>query len=295
MIKKLFLVASVATLTLAQTTTDIALTGAYEKFDDEYYLSYPGHFYGLRGGMYIDNSYGFQIGYEHANRANCKGLKLNKTYLNALLMHEVSHGTTPYLLGTFGYETSSIEDHKPSQSIAGVGAGVRLDLKNNFGAFAETRLLKRLKTDDTDIETTLGLSYKFSSIADTFTPTLIEQKENKKTIQRKNVQRPHILIKEVIVDKQPKDIFAGRVLHQNSYEAKPISENRYFIQLALLSASSPSTLIKKAKRAGFYNVSTKNKAGATAVVVGPYPNRQRATKELHKLKSIVKDAFITKF
>ena len=146
-------------LLFAEIQTDIALTMGYNKFDDPEFLKKAQTFYGVRASVYKDRTYGLQLGYEKAKDVNCQNLHFKRTYLNGLMLLEQPHQFNPYGVVTVGYEKSTVHRFKPNQTFVGLGIGVKKNLPLNLNTFIETRVLKKLKTHDTDIITTLGIGY----------------------------------------------------------------------------------------------------------------------------------------
>jgi len=294
--KKLLLPLTFTITSFAQTSGDISFTATHNRFDDRYYLYHHKFYYGLRSGLYFDDKFGIQLGYDQTNNANCKGLKLKRTYLNGLFMLDNVDGFKPYIVGTIAHEKSSIEDHKPSQTLLGLGGGVRYDIANGFGAYLESKFLRGQKTHDTELATTLGLYYNFNTyIPENLNSNDIKTKQtikraknesNELASNRKIRLRPVVKERPLVINHPPID---KKIVQKSN-----TNDNGYYIQLALLSSSSPLPLIKKAKMAG-YNVKTKDKNGATAVVIGPYISKKLAQKSLKEVKRFQKDAFVTKF
>lgn len=153
------LLLSLATFLHAKIETDIALTIGYNKFDDPEFLKKADNFYGVRAGIYKNSTYGLQLGYEKAKDVNCQSLHFKRTYLNMLMISNQPHQFNPYGVVTVGYENSNIHRFKPSQAFVGAGIGVKKSLPQNLHAFVESRVLKKLKSHDTDVITTLGIGY----------------------------------------------------------------------------------------------------------------------------------------
>jgi len=143
----------------AEISADIALTIGYNKFDDPELLRDSKRFYGFRAGAYQDGIYALQVGYEQANGVNCQGLNFKRTYINALIIIPQRHQFNSYGIATLGYEDSNIHRFKPSQLFVGAGLGIRKEFLQDFNAFFESKILKKLKNHDMDIVTTVGMGY----------------------------------------------------------------------------------------------------------------------------------------
>ncbi len=301
--KKIIILGLLASLALAKTQSDVALTLGYNKFDDPEYLYPHRNYYGVRVGVYQDDSMGLQLGYEQTNSANCIGLKLKRYYANALLMTTLNNGLIPYGVGTLGYETSSADGvYRPSQAFVGIGAGVKYDMGRDFNIFLETRALKSVETEDVTYATTLGLGYVFDTSA-AIAP--VQQKEIVTTLPKKKqvVRRePSVMSsrnsmqreKNVYIDVAKKPI----MIVVPKMHKIPL-QSGYYVQVEALTTSSPKPMLRKLRAHGISNVHIKKmyKKGTSYsfVVVGPYPTRVTASRTLKKLKAISAGAFIKKF
>jgi len=150
---------SLATFLNAEISNDIALTIGYNKFNDPEILRKSQNFYGIRAGVYKNGKYGLQLGYEKAKDVNCQKLHFKRTFLNALVISKQPYEFNPYALLSIGYEQSNIHRFKPDQVFIGAGVGVKKTFAQGFNAFIESRILKKLKTQDKDTITTLGIGY----------------------------------------------------------------------------------------------------------------------------------------
>jgi len=158
--KKIILfIVTIINILSAQIQTDVAVTIGYNKFDDPEFLKKSQKFYGVRASIYKNKTYGLQLGYEKAKDVNCQNLHFKRTYLNGLMILEQPHQFNPYGVATIGYENSNVHRFKPNQAFVGIGVGIKKNLPLNLNTFIETRVLKKLKTHDTDIITTLGIGY----------------------------------------------------------------------------------------------------------------------------------------
>jgi len=308
--KKVILFACLSGLLFAQTKSDVAFTAGYNKFNDSVFLK-DGHMaYGIRGGSYKDNGLGYQLGFEHIPDANCKGLKLNRIYTNLVLMSPAKIKLKPYGLVTAGYEISSIHEHKPSQLFMGAGAGLRYELTPKVNAFIETRVLQKLKTDDTDIVTTLGVAYALD------TPSSSRYAEGIPSFQKVNIQpRRVVSYSRPVLDSRYKKV--SRPMHVRRYveslpkrpkhvkryvESLPIhmrqSVRNYYVQLAALSRSSASPILNKLYAKGITNANVqqvyRGSRKLSLVVVGPYRSKREATMNLKRFRKFNHGAFITK-
>jgi hypothetical protein len=296
--KKIILFAFLSGLLYAGGSSDVAFTTGYNKFDDPDYLRKGRFFFGIRGGVYQDN-YGFQLGYERAKGANCQGLNLDRIYTNALLISDQKTGIKPYGLFSAGYEMSNIHEHKPSQLFMGVGAGVRAELTPKVNGFIETRILRKLKSDDTDIITTLGVAYALNNdISSIYTAP-------KKEVYN-SIKTPKPVTNSVVLDsgyenKTSHIVTAAYVEPeiQQLNEQKTILGKRYYIQIVALAKTSPEPYLEKLYNIGFDNAQVKfsNIRGKdmSLVIVGPYDDRKQAARALRKLKKVSRGAFIRKF
>ena len=271
-------------LLFSQTERDIALTIGDNNFDDPEFLRKDRFFFGIRGGVYQDN-YGYQVGYEQANGANCKGLDLKRIYANALMTSKQPSGLNPYGLLSAGYEMSNIHEHKPDQTFIGAGVGLRKSLSQSVNGFIETRVLRKLKSDDTDIITTLGLAYSIESK----TAVYREQKTVLNNVVHPEVSTPIIASK-----------YKQKIQSAVPY-VEPIVVNTqkyYYIQLVALARTSPEPYLEKLYAQGIDNVEVKQigrgEKTLSLVVVGPYYERSKAAQNLRKLKRVSRGAFVTK-
>jgi hypothetical protein len=285
---------SIATFLFSQTESDIGLTVGYNKFNDTNFLRKHRNFYGIRSGFYQDNGYGFQLGYEQANGANCKGLNLKRVYVNALAIANQPNGIKPYALLSTGYESSSIHEHKPSQLFIGAGVGIRKALTPVINGFLEARVLRKLKSDDTDIITTVGFAYALDSSTAYYPHTIIA---------KKIIVEPEIL-PSIIVDSGYHNQQTGNQSVHTHIESRQMIvsddiQKQYYVQMIALSKSDPIKYVQKLLERGIDNVEVKQirRRGKhmSLVVVGPFYNRSEASRNLRKLKKISRGAFITKF
>ncbi len=285
--KQIVLLLWTVTLLFAQQQTDIALTAGYNRFHDPSFLRRSKIFYGIRAGTYIQKETMLQLGYSYARNCNCKGLTLQRLFVNALrFAPQPTPGIKPYAIATAGYEISSIHAHKPNQLFLGIGGGLRFALTPPMDAFLETRVLKKLQTGDHDLITTLGIAYNFQ------TPTTVE------TIVPTSVPAPELYESSVEVV-MPESVIAEQTPVPVTTEAvKPTLQSKhYYVQLAALTKTDPKPLLRKLRRKGFHaKVKHIVKAGKklTLVVTGPYTTRAQARKRLYRLRKIVPDAFIVK-
>jgi len=148
----------------ADVYSDIAITVGHNEFDDPEFLKGHKEFYGIRAGFYPNENYGVQVGYEFANDANCQNLDLKRGYLNGVGQMKVSKNVSLYALATVGYESSNIHRFKPSQTFVGAGAGAKYHMSPNVNGFVESRILKKLKSKDTDVITSVGLAYQLDGL-----------------------------------------------------------------------------------------------------------------------------------
>ena len=254
--------------------------------------------------MYHDDMFGFKVGFEKPNAANCIGLQLRRYYDNALLMTKLANGLKPYGIGTVGYETSSADDdYRPSQAFVGIGAGVKYDVGNNFNVFIETRALKSLESEDVAIATTLGVGYMFDMAP------LQEEEIVKKELPKREVKRT-IKLRPVRVEptmptytsKPTVNVYQDKKAYiaPQNIRVKPVAlEGMYYVQVAALTSTSPQPTMRKLRSQGVKNVSVKKerrgKVNYSFVVVGPYHDRVSATQTLGRLKAIAPGAYIKKF
>ena len=294
--KKIIILGLLASLALAKMESDVALTIGYNKFDDPEWLYKHRDYYGIRAGVYQDDRFGLQAGYEYTNSANCVGLKLKRFYTNALLMTKLENGLKPYALGTLGYETSS-EDYRPSQTFVGLGGGLKYDINENFNVFLETRALKSLKTKDVTIATTFGVGYRFDTTP--MRETITTQQALAPQKKRNIVQlKPVVTTTPIKIIPREENVYHDIVKRVetpkiNSYQQA--SQSGYYVQVAALTTSSTKPMLRKLHRYSVENTSVKKSGNTSYVVVGPYQSRRAATGELSKLQSIIAGAFIKKF
>ncbi len=296
----------VASVMFAKSESDIALTWGYNSFNDDTTLYGATAFYGLRAGIYPSENLGLQFGYEQTNHGNCQGLKLKRYYTNALLQTDIGNGLKPYALGTLGYETSS-KEYRPSQTFAGVGAGLKYVVDKNFNIFLETRALKSLKSDDVTYASTFGVGYIFDTGDST---TEVIEKEVLIPQKKQTIITSKIKPVKIEAIEATKSIPGSVNVYHDSSHVEPIisqtikvkpsfSKGDYFVQIAALTTSSPSPILRKLRAHGVDNVHVKKmyKKGTSYsfVVVGPYQTRASATKALKKLKAVNAGVFIKKF
>lgn len=284
--KKVILFIFMTGLLFAETQRDIAFTAGYNKFDDPKYLREGRFFFGIRGGVYQDN-YGYQLGYEHAQGANCQGLNLKRIYANALMISKQANGINPYGLLSAGYEMSNIHEHKPDQTFLGLGVGLRKSLSQNVNGFIETRVLRKLKSDDTDIITTAGLAYVIDS-------------NNIPVYTKQKAIYDHRIQPEVSAP-----VVAERIVQPVTTYVEPYQESAvvdiqkyYYVQLVALAKTNPDSYLAKLYAQGIDNAQVKEAnirgRSLSLVVVGPYYDRSEAERSLHKLKRVSRGAFVTK-
>jgi len=292
--KKIIAFIFMTTLLFAQTERDIAFTTGYNKFDDPDYLRKGRFFFGIRGGVYQDN-YGYQLGYEHAQGANCQGLNLKRIYANALMISKQPNGLNPYGLLSAGYEMSNIHEHKPDQTFIGIGAGLRKSLSPNVNGFIETRVLRKLKSDDTDIITTLGLAYALNS---TDIPAYTQQRVIYNHRVQPEVSAPVIVDSRYEQRTQPVATYVEPYVQPYQESVVVATKKQYYVQLIALSSTNPDRYIQKLYARGIDNVAVKQivRGGRalSLVVVGPYYDRSEAAQALGKLKRVSRGAFVTK-
>ncbi len=292
--KKIILFIFMTSLLFAQTERDIAFTTGYNKFDDPNFLREGRFFFGIRGGVYQDN-YGYQLGYEHAQGANCQGLNLKRIYANALMISKQPNGLNPYGLLSAGYEMSNIHEHKPDQTFIGAGVGLRKSLSPNVNGFIETRILRKLKSDDTDIITTLGLAYALNS---TNIPAYTQPQAIYSHRVQPEVSAPVVVDSGYVQIIQPVATYAEPYVEPYQERVAVETQKQYYVQLIALSSTNPDRYIQKLYARGIDNVEVKQivRGGRvlSLVVVGPYYDRNEAAQNLRKLKRVSRGAFITK-
>jgi hypothetical protein len=289
--KKIILFSLLATVALARVESDVALTWGHNSLNDDQVLFGSAAFYGVRAGTTVDDTYGAQIGYEQTRAANCQGLTLRRYYVNGVVQTRLESGIKPYALATLGYETSS-KDYRPSQTFMGLGGGLKYNFTEHANVFLETRALKSMDTKDVTWATTLGLGYAFNTA-----PLLQKQESSQKIVPKELQSRPRVTtpvhIAKRVVPVQTNVFYADEEI-QALGGSKGLKDG-YYVQIAALSSSSPSSYIKKLNRHGFHNVSVKRVKTRKLVVVGPYESRSSATRVLRELKSISSGAFIKRF
>jgi len=292
--RKLIFLLSIATFLFSQTESDVGLTLGYNKFNDPNFLRKHRNFYGIRGGVYQDNGFGFQLGYEQANGANCKGLNFKRVYINALAIANQPNGINPYALLSTGYESSSIHEHKPSQLFIGAGAGIRKSLTPVINGFIEARVLRKLKSDDTDIITTVGFAYALDRPTAYYPQT---------TIKKRIILEPEISPSIKADNKYDDQQTINQPLHTHMEPRQMTTlsddiQKQYYVQMIALSKSDPMGYVQKLLERGIDNVEVKQiiRRGRhmSLVVVGPFYDRTQAVKSLRRLKKISRGAFITK-
>jgi hypothetical protein len=152
-------------LLFADVYSDIAITIGHNEFDDPEFLKSHKEFYGVRAGFYPSEAYGIQVGYEIANDANCQKLNLKRVYVNGVTQLEINEAIDIYGLATVGHESSNIHRFKPSQAFIGAGVGAKYHMSSNINGFLETRILQKLESKDTDVITSIGLSYTLDDLS----------------------------------------------------------------------------------------------------------------------------------
>ena len=317
--KSIVILMVLASLALARTQSDVALTWGHNKFDDDKILFGSAAFYGLRAGTMVDDTYGAQVGYEQTRAANCQGLTLRRYYVNGVVQTKLAGGLTPYALATLGYETSN-KDYRPNQTFMGLGGGLKYNFSKNGHAFIETRALKSMDTKDVTWATTVGLGYTF----DTYGAQDLESKSPKvkastaaiimpETPSYRRVQnvapreyarytprrdtKMHVPIRRHnVLQMQRKP---SRVKHYKRSKPTDIyvgGKGHYYVQIVALSDSSPRPYMQRLYKQGVKNVRLKkqrrNGEMMSLVVVGPYKSRASAARKLSRLKRANKGAFI---
>ena len=293
--KKIIALVLTTGLLFAQTKSDIALTSGYNKFDDPAFLKGSRYFVGIRGGIYQDNGFGYQLGFEKANGANCQGLNLTRIYANGLFISKQSNGFNPYGVLSGGYEMSNIEEHKPDQVFIGAGVGVRKGLSQHVNGFVETRVLRKLKSNDTDIITTLGLAYALENNLPAY--------PKQRVAHQRVLPQPVIAKHPVVIDSgyerqtsRPEIVAYVEPLEEQTVVTK--TQKHYYVQLVALASTNPDSYLTKLYLQGIDNAEVKevNIRGRnlSLVVVGPFNDREEASQNLRMLKRVSKGAFITK-
>jgi len=280
--KKIIAIILITSSVFAQTKSDVSITAGYNKFDDPEFLKSGVFFYGIRGGIYQDNGYGVQVGFEHATGANCVGLDLNRFYTNGIYMPQTSSSFKPYALASLGYETSNIHEHKPSQLFVGGGVGVRKKISQNLDGYIETRLLKKLKSSDVDIITTLGISLALNSARTPFVAS-----------RRVNPLKYEVLDSGYESDRR----VYQRDVYVEPQQVPMLYKKEYYVQLAAVT-SSPDIYLQRFYALGVRDADIKQviRGGREMFVIvsGPFVDRRDATRNLRKLKRVSRGAFVTK-
>ncbi len=286
----------------AQTRSDISLTAGYNKFDDPDFLRDHRMFYGIRAGFYQPDGIGLQLGYEQANGANCQGLNLKRFFANGLYLVPTQSRLKPYGIATLGYEHSNISRHKPSQLFVGAGAGLRTSFTPRIDGFVEMRILRKLKSDDTDIITTVGVGYRFdthlnlaASQSEAYLQTAPEIAE-----QEVSVAQPQPTMQQ---ERYPElDLAPHRTVSKKrkpSTHRKQTGNGAWYIQVAALAKSSSRPYLRKLRKKGVRHARTRHSRlhgrKMTFVVVGPFRTRSAAARTLRKVRTIYTDAFIRRF
>ncbi len=279
--KKVILFTFLSTL-LYGGSSDIAFTAGYNKFDDPDFLRSGRAFFGIRGGVYQDDGFGAQVGFEYANGANCQGLNLSRFYANGVYMPDSLSSIKPYGVVTIGYEISNIEEHKPSQLFIGGGVGIRKSLSENMDGFIETRVLQKLTSSDTDIITTLGVSLALNKSRYSNGYGYVSK--------RSDYVKPRQVAKRIKTKEEVE-------FYDNPPMLNSVREKNYYVQLAAI-RKNPSRYLEKYHSRGVYNAEIKevfrNGIDMFVIVSGPYLSKSEAYRSLHSLKKISRGAFITK-
>lgn len=275
-------------LLVAETKSDIALTTGYNKFDDPEFLKGSRYYVGIRGGVYQDNGFGYQLGYEQANGANCQGLNLRRFFTNALFISKQPNGFHPYGVLSAGYEMSNIDEHKPNQLFLGAGVGLRKGLSKQVNGFIETRVLRKSKSDDTDIITTLGLAYALENM---------QLHKQKPSVMQYNVVTQPVVNSVVI---QESTVAVSPVVDETPVIVDTVDAQKYYyVQMVALAKTNPDSYVTKLYLQGIDNVHVKevNEKGRSLslVIVGPFVDRKEASQSLKGLKRVSREAYIVKF
>ncbi len=120
--------------------------------------------YGIRGTKYIDSWQGVQLGYERMDTVAAENhtsyIDLQRIYSNLVLDGIIEdYDILPYLLLGVGYESLSKESSNEVNQIFGqVGVGFKYSINSYLNVALEFRALKKARTDDLDLISTLGFS-----------------------------------------------------------------------------------------------------------------------------------------
>ena len=120
--------------------------------------------YGIRGTKYIDSWQGVQFGYERMDTIAYKDhsgyLNMQRLYSNFVMDGIIEdYDILPYLLFGAGYELLDEEsDNEVSQAFGQVGVGFKYNINSYLNVALEFRALKKARTDDLDLVSTLGFA-----------------------------------------------------------------------------------------------------------------------------------------
>ncbi len=256
---------------------------------------------GLNFNTYFDKHWGLRLAYERLLdadlRVGTESIDVSRFYANGIYKKEKPwKNITPYVVAGGGYE--AYEDSKTlpcaGQWFQDIGVGANIAVTKRLRVTPEVKVLRKDKCETVDVIPTLALTYAFGLPAE-------------KTVDRV-VYRDKIITKEVPVERIVEKIVkvnVGTPICESPISYADRCDNSYYIQVAAAlnceidcnTQFKNKALLNKLEMLGYkYSFHrTRNASGRTVtrVLVGPYPCKKDAFKELCDIKAQVKcDAFV---
>jgi opacity protein-like surface antigen len=225
---------------------------------------------------------------------------------------------TPYVFGGLGGEkiykpeaTTNVD----SQMFYNGGAGLRYNVNDKVDLVAETRVIRKVEDDDTDIIGNVGVGFKFGNraksiqdlaaltppkpvtpvapVAPVAPPAVIEEPvEEAPSIIVGSLDEKESAVSEEVIDSDCGDVADVTATCGSDRDTSSSSvSSGYYIQVISLARNSTDPITRRLDSKGFAYTLEDNGSN-TRVLVGPYSSRSAARSALRRLKRIRRDAFI---
>ncbi len=309
---------------------EIEPTIGYNSFDSSSKMEST-FMYGIRGTLHANDYYSYRLSYQRSDDVHYsssaqiteKTTDVQRISGQVLMNGKEEYNVIPYILLGLGFESLSDETtHDVSQGYVEGGLGFKYNMYNNLYVNIEGQVLKKFDTDDVDYGVNFGFGYMLGytpkpqvykpselderPIADNRLP--IKQNLTKKKviepIKQKEVAKKYTFNEEQQIPYIPElnnspvisSIIAPNAIVLKEYQ-QPLSSKLYYVQMAAWFKSSDEKLLNRLENRGFaYDIENAVRKGQEVqlVKVGPYEQYSDAKLALQDLKTIKKDAYITK-
>ena len=252
---------------------------------------------GLNFNTFFDKNWGLRLAYERLLDADIRttdeSIDVSRFYANGIYRKaQPWKNMTPYIVAGGGYEAYEDSTTLPcsGQWFQDIGVGANIAVTKRLRVTPEVKVLRKDKCETVDVIPTIALTYAFGLPVE-------------KSVDR-IVYRDKIITKEKIVEKIVK-VNVGTPICTTPISYADRCDDSYYVQVAAAihceddceTQFKNQALLNKLRTLGYkYSFhTTTNPSGhkVTSLLVGPYPCKKDAFKELCDIKAQVKcDAFV---